>query len=77
VAWIVFPRYDPSQNTALLPLAKHEALVRLLRGVHMLSGSLDEQSLETLIAWIERIDCFELPLSSLPPAVALIDELCR
>ena len=76
-AWIVFPRYDPSQNTALLPLPKDEALVRLLRGVYMLSGSLDEQTLARLITWIERIDCFELPLSSLHPAVALVDELCR
>ena len=77
VAWIVFPRYGPDQSTGLLPLPKHEALARLLRGVYVLSGALDEQALETLIDWIEQIDCFELPLSSLDAAVTLVDELCR
>jgi hypothetical protein len=77
VRWIVFPRYGPDQNTALLPLPRHEALARLLRGAYFLSGTLDKHNLETVIAWIERIDCFELPLSSLDTASALIDELCQ
>ena len=76
VRWIVFPRYHPDRGTALLPLPRHEALARLLRGVCFLSGSLDERNLEKLIAWIERIDCFELPLSSLDAATALLDEIC-
>jgi hypothetical protein len=76
VHWIVFPHYDPDRGTALQPLPKHEALARLLRGVCFLSGSLDKQNLDKLIAWIERIDCFELPLSSLDEARALIDGLC-
>jgi hypothetical protein len=77
VRWIVFPRYHPDQGTVLLPLPRHEALARLLRGVYFLSGSLDERNLEKLIAWIERIDCFELPLSSLDAATALLDGLCK
>ena len=77
VAWIVFPRYGPDQSTGLLPLPKHEALARLLRGVYVLAGALDEQTLEMLIDWIEQINCFELPLSSLDAAVTLVDELCR
>ena len=77
VGWIVFPRYSPDQRTALLPLSRHEALAHLLRGACFLSGALDERSLETLIAWIERIECFELPLSSLDAATSLLDELCR
>ena len=76
VRWIVFPRYHPDRGTALLPLPRHEALARLLRGVCFLSGSLDERNLEKLIAWIEPIDCFELPLSSLDAATALLDGLC-
>ena len=76
VRWIVFPRYHSDRGTALLPLPRHEALARLLRGVYFLSGSLDERNLEKLIAWIERIDCFELPLSSLDAATALLDDLC-
>ena len=77
VSWIVFPRYHPDRGTTLLPLPGHEALARLLRGVCFLSGSLDERNLEKLIAWIEPIDCFELPLSSLDGATALLDGLCK
>jgi hypothetical protein len=73
----VFPRYHPDRGTVLLPLPRHEALAHLLRGVYFLSGSLDERNLEKLIAWIERIDCFELPLSSLDAATALLDGLCK
>ena len=76
VRWIVFPRYHPDHGTALLPLPKHEALGRLLPGVCFLSGALDKQNLDRLIAWIETIDCFELPLSSLDAATPLIDGLC-
>ncbi|MBI3196277.1 MAG: PqqD family peptide modification chaperone [Rhodospirillales bacterium] len=76
VRWIVFPRYHPAQGTALLPLPRHEAMARLLHGVCFLSGSLDKRNLDEFIAWIEQIDCFELPLSSLDAATALIDGLC-
>jgi hypothetical protein len=77
VRWIIIPRYGPDRSTALLPLPKHEALVRLLRGVYFLSGALDRHNLERLIDWIGRVDCFELPLSSLDRATELIDELCQ
>jgi hypothetical protein len=77
VRWIVFPRYHPDSATALVPLPRHEALARLLRGVYFVSGSLDATNLDRLIAWIERIDCFELPLSSLDEAAALIEGLYR
>ena len=76
VRWIVFPRYHPDEGTALVPLPRHEALARLLRGVYFLSGSLDRRSLDKLIAWIEHIDCFELPLSSLDAAAPLLEGLC-
>jgi hypothetical protein len=75
--WIAFPHYHPDHATALLPLAKHEALARLLPGIYLLSGSLDAENLERVIAWIEGVECFELPLSSLDTATALLDELCR
>jgi hypothetical protein len=66
----------PPQCTKLVPLPTTEALARLLSGVYMLSGSLDEHNLAKLIAWIERIECFELPLSSLDAATELLDGLC-
>jgi hypothetical protein len=77
VRWIVFPRYQSDLGTRLVPLQKAEALVRLLGGVYMLSGLLDEQNLAKLIAWIERLECFELPLSSLHAATGLLNELCK
>lgn len=77
VRWMVFPRYHPDQQTTLLPLPRHEALARLLPGLCFLSGVLDERNLDKLIAWIEQIDCFDLPLSSLNQAIGLIDGLCK
>ena len=77
VRWMVFPRYHPDHVTALQPLARHEALARLLRGVYFLSGSLDPQGLDSLIRWIDDVDCYELPLSSLDAAAELLDRLCR
>jgi hypothetical protein len=76
VRWIVYPRYKPDQRTTLAPLAKHEALARLLSGVFFLSGKLDERNLEALVAWIEPIDCYELVLASLTEATAVLGELC-
>jgi hypothetical protein len=48
-----------------------------MRGVYFLSGSLDERSLEHLIAWIEGIECFELPIASLDAGISILRELCQ
>jgi hypothetical protein len=77
VRWIVFPHYDADCRTSLKPLPRHEALARLIRGVHFLSGTLDARNLDTLLDWIEGIDCFDLPLSSLDGAAVLLGDLCR
>jgi len=75
--WLVFPHYDAGHATRLLPLARLEALERLLPGVYFLSGTLDAANLDALIRWIEGLDCYALPLSSLDEAVALLRGLCR
>jgi hypothetical protein len=77
VRWIVFPNYRPDHETILRPLARHEAVARLLPGTFFLSGGLDGRHLDRLIGWIEGIECYDLPLGSLEPALALLDELCR
>jgi len=77
VRWIVFPQYDPKACTRLRPLRRHEALARLIRGVYFLSGALDPRNLDTLVDWIEGIECFDLPLTSLDVAAALLGDLCR
>jgi hypothetical protein len=73
VRWIVFPRFRPEGRTTLRPLARHEALARLLRGVFFLSGVLDAANLDKFVAWIASIECFDLQLSSLDRATALLD----
>jgi hypothetical protein len=75
--WLVFPHYDPGHLTKLRPLARPQALERLLPGVYFLSGTLDAANLDALIAWIRGIDCYELPLSSLDEAVEVLRDLCR
>ena len=77
VRWIVFPHYAADCSTSLKPLPRHEALARLIRGVYFLSGTLDARNLDTLVDWIEGIDCFDLPLSSLDVAAVLLGDLCR
>jgi hypothetical protein len=52
-------------------------LARLIRGVYFLSGTLDPRNLDTLVDWIEGIECFDLPLSSLDVAAALLGDLCQ
>jgi hypothetical protein len=77
VRWIVFPHYDADCHTSLKPLPRHEALARLIRGVYFLSGTLDARNLDRLVGWIEGIDCYDLPLSSLDVAAVLLGDLCR
>jgi hypothetical protein len=69
--------YAADCRTSLKPLPRHEALARLIRGVYFLSGTLDARNLDTLVDWIEGIDCFDLPLSSLDVAAVLLGDLCR
>ncbi|MBX3502621.1 MAG: PqqD family peptide modification chaperone [Alphaproteobacteria bacterium] len=77
VRWLVFPHYHPAHETRLVPLSRARALERLLPEVYCLSGTLDAANLDALIAWIGRVECYELPLSSLDAAVAEVRQLCR
>lgn len=77
VRWLAFPDYHPTHETRLVPLSRAQALERLLAGVYFLSGTLDAANLDALIAWIGRVECYELPLSSLDAAVAQVRRLCR
>jgi hypothetical protein len=77
VRWLAFPHYHPDHETRLVPLPRAQALERLLPAVYFLSGTLDAANLDALIAWIARVECYELPLSSLDAAVAQVRQLCR
>jgi hypothetical protein len=70
--WLIFPRYAPDVVTELRPLPRVEALRRLLAECLAIPAALDRQNIADLVGWIDGLDCFELPNSSLPEAVSLI-----
>jgi hypothetical protein len=75
VAAVVFPRYAPGEPTALAPLARADALDRLLRECLSLPYALDRSLVARLIGWLRSVPCFELGGSSLDEAVALVGSL--
>lgn len=74
-AWIVFPQYSPSAATELRPINKAEALARLMKEVLVVRTTLDTRIVRSLVRWIRRVDCYELPNSSLSQAVQLVGNL--
>ncbi len=69
VGWIVFPNRHAGSRTELVPLARAEALTRLLHECCPLGGGLDDAKVAQLVRWIGEIPCFELRFSSLAAAV--------
>lgn len=76
-AWIVFPQYSPRATTELRPIGKAEALARLMKEVLVVGTTLDKRIVRSLVHWIQRVDCYELPNSSLSQAVQLISRLLK
>ncbi len=77
VRWIVFPRHTPGAPTVLRPLRRADALHRLIEQCLAMPKPLDQPKVASLVRWIADIPCFEMPLSSLDEAVALLHELCQ
>jgi hypothetical protein len=77
IRWIVFPRYDPEVESALVPLDRSSGLRRLLDQLLILPDLLDREKVETLVRWMRKVECFELPMSSLDEGVALVRSLAR
>ena len=73
--WIVFPRYDPAAETALVPIDRPAALRRLLEESFVAPRRLDKENVESLVQWMRNVECFELPVSALDTAVALLRAL--
>lgn len=73
VSHIFFPRYVAEQTTQLVPLARSDALARLMDQCLALRLRLDQGSVAELIRWIAGIDCYALTFSSLDEAVAGIE----
>ncbi len=77
VRWIVFPRYDPTAETALLPIERPEALRRLLDESFIDRQCLDRGKVESLVQWMRDVECHELPISSLDAAVTVLRALMQ
>ncbi len=75
VRWIVFPRYDPTAETALLPLERPAALGRLLDESFVYRQRLNREKVESIVQWMRGVECYELAISSLDGAVALLRAL--
>ena len=72
VSHIVFPRYDKDAPTELKPIARFEALRRLMGECQALRQRLDRENVAELIRWIAGIDCYALTFSSLDEAAELV-----
>lgn len=77
VGWIVFPQYSVRAITELRPIGKAEALVRPMGEILNVAKPLDKRIVRSLVQWIRRVECYELPNSSLSQAVQLIGRLLK
>lgn len=74
VAFVVFPAYAQGRTTELVPLARGEALMEMLRGTFNLDR-VGAMGVETLGRVVRTADCYRLRTGALEPAVGLIREL--
>ena len=74
VSHIFFPQYAKDETTRLEPLARSDALGRLMEQCLALRQRLDGDNVRELVRWIAAIDCYTLRFSSLDDAVALVEK---
>ena len=72
ITHMVFPRYDKASKTELKPIARSEALGRVMVECLGQKQRLDRNNVEQLIGWISGIQCYALPFSSLDEATELV-----
>lgn len=72
---IIFPRYDADAETTLRPLAKADALQRLLDECLVIPLLLEQAGISELVRLFEHVACYELVISNLETAVRAIDDL--
>jgi hypothetical protein len=70
ITTLVFPRVAPA--TELRPLARPEAMRRLLAQCLVLPRALETRDVRRLVAWLRGLRCFELDSGPLSSAVAAI-----
>lgn len=77
VKWIIFPRLAPDAPARLKPLPRIEALDRLLGEALVLPEDLTPADVAGLVAWMQRIESYELPVGRLDDAVGATKALCE
>ena len=75
VTHIVFPHYENGGKTELQPIARSEALVRMMSECMNKKQLLDRSVAENFVRWISKIDCYALPFSSLEHAMDLVERM--
>jgi hypothetical protein len=70
--WLVFPRYTPDQNTALVPLSRVEAISRLQSTGYDVGNVLDRQQIQEILSWVKTVACFDMTVSRLDEALSLL-----
>jgi hypothetical protein len=70
---VIFPKYDPSAPTTLIPLSATDALRRMIDANAWVSP--DAGDVGDFLRWAESVKSYALPFSSLDRAVDLIREL--
>jgi hypothetical protein len=72
---IVFPRFKAQAATALVPVARAEALGRVMEECLALSRRLNSENVAQIVEWIAGIDCYALTFGSLDEAADLVTQL--
>jgi hypothetical protein len=77
VSHIIFPRYDKDAASELKPIARSDALRRLMVECLALRQRLTPVNIGEFINWIAGIDCYILTFSSLDEASELVSQVMR
>jgi hypothetical protein len=72
---VVFPRYARESEASLAPLSASTGLQRLLAECVSIPRRLTEKDAAQLVEWASRLSFFDLKLSGLPAALALLESL--
>jgi hypothetical protein len=75
VTHIIFPRHEEQTRTAIQPISQSQALGRLMAECLALRQRLDHHTVQELVNWIKRIDCYTLTFSSLDEAADAVAEV--
>ncbi len=72
VSHIIFPSHRENAPTEIRPVARSEALARLMAECLVLRQRLDRHNVADLLRWIEGVECHALTFSSLEAAAELV-----